>query len=187
MPRLAGVLLGPQFASGRLLCYLLHPSDGPQCVTMRVCCDDTGEGIVWCMRRNVSISPAGLVGCFLGLSGIACGIGIVFAWFGVWWVLPFAGLETLFLMCAFSYVAIHASDFEEVWVTEDRVRVVARNAWGTHAKDFERWRVRLIWSGEVGQSELWLSCHDAEVEIGRLLNGFQRQQLAQLLTRQLKI
>lgn len=56
-----------------------------------------------------SISPAGLLGVFLGLACVTLGIGAGFAALGAWPVLPFAGLEVLVLGAAFVLHARHVA------------------------------------------------------------------------------
>jgi uncharacterized membrane protein len=48
-----------------------------------------------------SISPGALAAVFALLAAVTVGIGIGFAAFGAWMVLPFAGLEALALVVAF--------------------------------------------------------------------------------------
>lgn len=58
--------------------------------------------------RNCSISPQGLALVFVLLAATAIGIGVAFAAFGAWLVLPFAGLEALGLLAAFFAMARRA-------------------------------------------------------------------------------
>jgi uncharacterized membrane protein len=60
------------------------------------------------LKRNCSMSPAGLAGAFAALAVIVLSIGAGFAWIGAWLVLPFAGLEVLMLAVAFFVYARRA-------------------------------------------------------------------------------
>lgn len=60
------------------------------------------------LKRNCSMSPAGLAGAFAVLAMLVLAIGAGFAWFGAWPVLPFAGLEVLMLAAAFFVYARRA-------------------------------------------------------------------------------
>ena len=61
------------------------------------------------LKRNCSISPAGLLSVFAALSIVAVAIGIGFAIAGAWLILPFAGLEVAMLGAAFVLYARRAA------------------------------------------------------------------------------
>lgn len=63
---------------------------------------------------NRSLSPAGRVLWLLLLGGMVAVIAAAFAVAGVWWVLPFAGIEIVLLVWAFSRIAAGDSDFERI-------------------------------------------------------------------------
>jgi uncharacterized membrane protein len=60
------------------------------------------------LKRNCSMSPAGLAMAFAALAAVALTIGVGFAVVGAWLVLPFAGLEVLMLAVAFFVYARRA-------------------------------------------------------------------------------
>jgi uncharacterized membrane protein len=66
------------------------------------------------LKRNCSISPAGLACVFGMLAVVALAIAIAFAALGAWLILPFAGLEVLLLVAAFVQQARHATDYERI-------------------------------------------------------------------------
>ena len=53
------------------------------------------------LKRNCSISPAGLLCVYAALGSVSLAIGIGFAIQGAWLILPFAGLEVVALAVAF--------------------------------------------------------------------------------------
>ena len=57
------------------------------------------------LKRNCSISPAGLLWAFVALGSVTLAIGVGFAMVGAWLILPFAGLEVVALGAAF---VVHA-------------------------------------------------------------------------------
>jgi uncharacterized membrane protein len=61
-------------------------------------------------KRNCSISPAALATVFALLATATLAIGVAFAAFGAWLVLPFAGLEALLLAGAFLATARRNED-----------------------------------------------------------------------------
>jgi uncharacterized membrane protein len=60
------------------------------------------------LKRNCSMSPAGLGLAFAALATATLAIGAGFAVVGAWLVLPFAGLEVLMLGVAFFVYARRA-------------------------------------------------------------------------------
>jgi uncharacterized membrane protein len=60
------------------------------------------------LKRNCSMSPAGLATAFAALAVLTLAIGVGFAVVGAWLVLPFAGLEVLMLAAAFFVYARRA-------------------------------------------------------------------------------
>ena len=62
---------------------------------------DGNAGFSLILKRNCSISPAGLAGVFGALAVVALAIGAGFALAGAWLVLPFAGLEVAALSAAY--------------------------------------------------------------------------------------
>jgi len=66
------------------------------------------------LKRNCSMSPAGLAKAFAALAALALAIGAGFAVVGAWLVLPFAGLEALMLGAAFFVYARRAGAEIEV-------------------------------------------------------------------------
>jgi uncharacterized membrane protein len=62
---------------------------------------DERGGFSLILKRNCSISPAGLLCVFAALAFVVLTIGAGLAAAGAWLVLPFAGLEVLLLGVAF--------------------------------------------------------------------------------------
>jgi len=60
------------------------------------------------LKRNRSMSPAGLATAFAVLAVLTLAIGAGFAFIGAWLVLPFAGLEVVILAAAFFVYARRA-------------------------------------------------------------------------------
>ncbi len=61
---------------------------------------------------NRSLSPAGRLMWLLLMGSGTLLIGCAFAAVGVWWVLPFAGIEIVLLVYAFNRISAGDSDFE---------------------------------------------------------------------------
>src|SRR5712671_3986609 len=80
------------------------------------------------LKRNCSISPAGLLRVFAALSFLAVAIGIGFAIAGAWLILPFAGLEVVILGVAFVLYARRAADYEKIELARDRLTIEVTEA-----------------------------------------------------------
>src|SRR2546421_431512 len=80
------------------------------------------------LKRNCSISPAGLACVFAALGVAALAIGAGFALAGAWLILPFAGLEVLLLTAAFLLQARHATDYERIELDRGRLAIEVAQA-----------------------------------------------------------
>ena len=140
------------------------------------------------LKRNCSISPAGLAGAFSALALGVLAIGMGFALAGAWLVLPFAGLEALLLGAAFVAYARHAADYERIELAGGRLTVEVAEARrkGRYEVPAHRATVRLEKNPGYGARVL-LNARGEELEIGRHLDAEARVELAAELTKRLKI
>lgn len=139
------------------------------------------------LKRNCSISPAGLLAVFAALSAVAAAIGIGFAIAGAWPVLPFAGLEVAALGAAFLAYARRAADYERIELARGRLQVEVAEAERRvqYQLDAGRARVVLERTGGYGARVL-LRDATKEVEIGRHLDAPSRIEFADELSRRLQ-
>jgi len=135
-------------------------------------------------RRNNSLSSTGRLLVFAFLFVVSVGIAVAFACFGAWPILPFAGLEMLVLYLAFRYLERHAADYELIEIDGDRVTVEQFEGGSMRSQAFSRYWAQVVVSPDGGR--LALRSHGRELEIGRVMNGEQRLELAQALTRRLR-
>ena len=135
------------------------------------------------LKRNCSISPAGLACVFAALAVAALAIGVGFAIAGAWLILPFAGLEVLLLCGAFILQARHATDFERIELDRDRLRIEVAEAQrvACYELDARRARVRLE------NDHLTLRDGARELEVGRHLDAESRRAFAAELKNRLRI
>jgi uncharacterized membrane protein len=138
------------------------------------------------MRPNRSLTARGrrlwlwLVGCTtLLFAGGAAAIG-------AWLVLPFAGLEILFLWCAFRTVGRHDGDYEWVRVA-NREFCWARCECGEveELRGNAAW-VQLLEVARNGRLEIGLRYQGRTVSIGQMISDEQRQMLCRNVARVLK-
>jgi uncharacterized membrane protein len=131
------------------------------------------------LKRNCSMSPAGLASVFAALAAMVLAIGAGFAAAGAWLVLPFAGLEVLALGAAYLAYARRAADYERIDLEPGRARVEVAEGGRTLRCELEGARVcrrdgRVLLRGARG-----------EMEIGRHLGAQARAELAAELERTL--
>lgn len=140
------------------------------------------------LKRNCSISPAGLLGVFAALSVASAAIGIGFAIAGAWPVLPFVGLEIAALGVAFVLYARRAGDYERIELAQGRLTIEV-----AEAERLEQYRLdprcaRVVLERNEGYgARVLLRGPGQEVEIGRHLDALARIEIAGELSRRLRI
>lgn len=138
------------------------------------------------LKRNCSISPAGLWRAFALIAAVTMGIATGFACLGAWLILPFAGLELLVLAGAFVVVGRHATDCEQIEVSAGRVRVEVRESERTVVHEFDPARAEVVLAAGRGGLQVWLRARDTLLEIGRHLDEASRAELATEMRRRLR-
>lgn len=133
------------------------------------------------LKRNVSISPAGLACVFAALGTAALAIGTGFALLGAWLILPFAGLEVLLLGAAFVLQARHATDYERIELDGRRLRIEVAEAARVSRYEMDACRVRIDADG----GRVMLCGPSEALEIGRHLDAQTRAQFARALATRL--
>ncbi len=133
------------------------------------------------LKRNCSISPAGLACVFAALAVAVLAIGTGFAIAGAWLILPFAGLEVAMLAAAFVLQARHATDYERIELHDGRLQVEVADAQRRASFELDASRVRV---GMQGPS-LVLQGPGGEFELGRHLDADARIAFAAELKRRL--
>jgi uncharacterized membrane protein len=130
------------------------------------------------VKRNCSISPQALAWLLAFVAIVSFGIGIAFALFGAWLVLPFVGLEIAALAAAFYINGRHATDLERISLNGGTltVEIVDRERRAEHR--FNAHWVRLVLDRVSGDPRVLLRSHGNVLEIGRHLDGPGRELLA---------
>src|SRR4051812_48215066 len=82
-----------------------------------------GSGFCLLLKRNCSITPAGLMWAYGLIAGVTITIAATLAVMGAWPVLPFAGVEILGLGIAFVLNGRHAADYERIELDRGRLMV----------------------------------------------------------------
>lgn len=150
------------------------------------CAANSAVGFVLIVKRNCSISPSGILR-LLGLVMAVCfGIGIGFAWFGAWMILPFAGLEMLALTAAFYLNGRHAADYERIALCGADLVVEVREGDTTDRRVLHAGWTRLAENAGSPEYRLALQSNGREIEIGRHLDPERRRELAAVLRKELE-
>lgn len=125
--------------------------------------------------------------CFLALMSVtSLGIGMAFAWQGLWMVLPFAGLEMIFLAVAFHCVRKSGSCREVVSVGTESVRIEVGHHSPEYVCEFKRpWTQVLLLAPKIKgyPSKLLLRSGGKQVEVGACLSDEERLTLHDHLVR----
>lgn len=132
------------------------------------------------VSANCSLTPKMALVFFLGVATGSLSVALYFVWHGFWPVLPFAGLELVFLGAAL-WVSQRRGQYREIiTVFEDRVRVEKGAGGPEEIFEAPRTWVRLV--EEQGPrrgypGRLFLSSHGKRVEIGTPLVQEERESL----------
>lgn len=135
------------------------------------------EARQWILRRNCALDPRQLGMCIAALVAVTLLIGAVFATWGYWFVLSFAGAEALALATSFLVYSRHAADRERIVAAGDRL--IVEWTCGTRISRTERiakW-VRVDYGGRHGDL-VRLIVGGSTIEVGRYVPGERRGMLA---------
>ena len=144
---------------------------------------DGNAGFSLILKRNCSISPAGLAGVFGALAVVALAIGAGFALAGAWLVLPFAGLEVAALSAAYLAYARRAADYERIELSAGRLTVEV-----AQAQRLWRWQMEAR-RARVSMEHDWVVLRGGgeRLQLGRHLDARQRAEFAGELQKRLRI
>lgn len=142
----------------------------------------TSGGFRVLLKRNCSISPRGLLVTFAALAALAMGIAAAFAAVGAWLILPFAGLEAALLGAAFWLTARHATDYEAIERSRERLVVDVSEAQALRRFELDARRARV----RLEDGRVLLEAPMARVEVGRHLDADARAGFAAELGKRLQ-
>lgn len=144
---------------------------------------DGNAGFSLTLKRNCSISPAGLAGVYAALALIVISIGAGFAAAGAWLVLPFAGAEVLLLVAAYLQYARHAADYERIVLESGRLTVEV-----AQARNRSRFEAKAHGACvRMEKERVLLQVAREQLELGRHLDVPTRARLAAELQKRLRI
>lgn len=149
--------------------------------------DSEGAEFSVTARRNVSLTSSERHWVLGSLLALSLGISLVFAAFGAWPIVPFAGLETAVLYLAFRELAKHDGDYERIVIAGETVTLETMRRARLRRFEFNRYwaQVMVKEGGGCGDSRVALRSHGREVEFGENLTEEERLELARLLKKRL--
>lgn len=140
-----------------------------------------GRAVVqWLLRRNCSVTPRQLAGCYVALCTISLLIALAFAWHGATVVLAFAGLELLAVGVAMLVFARHACDRELLTLDSGRLHVEQHVGSTVRHTEFVAEHLRVEPAAGQG-SLLALSAQGRTLHVGRHLRPEWREAFAREL------
>jgi len=145
-----------------------------------------GSGFSLLLKRNCSISPAGLLWVYGLIAAVTLGIAAVFATLGAWVILPFAGIELAVLGIAFAVNGRHAADYERIELGGGVLVVEVCETDSVRRHEFNPARASVMVAGAGHGMRVMLESPGRSLEIGRHLHERARLALAGELNRRLR-
>lgn len=136
------------------------------------------------VQRNQSLSWYGNKVFITYIAILSLGIAGIFAYFGMWLILPFAGLEILALTIGLYVCCLHCHDREVITIDEENLLIETGRA-----KSKQQWKFARAWLQlELKKapyhghpSQLVVRSSGDEIEIGKCLTNKERKSLASSL------
>ena len=132
-------------------------------------------------RPNCSLDRRGKLWLFLAAAVVSGLIALIFAAFGAWLVLPFAGLELAVLAWALRFMDRHSGDYERVLLDGDKLRIETCEAGLPAYHEFHRYWTQVRVRAEGWDARVFVRSHGREVELGRFRSLEQKLAFAQQL------
>jgi uncharacterized membrane protein len=136
----------------------------------------------WVFKPNCSMTPKQLAWLYLSIVFVTLGISTGFCMFGLWMVLPFAGLELLIVAVAFLVYARHAGDYEQIVLNGRELSITVMNGSRVSTVNLNPCWTRVSLSGQ-SKPLLKLESGDSSVLFGRFVDEVSRQRLLYELRR----
>lgn len=131
----------------------------------------------WVLKRNCALTPRQLGVWFGSLAAVSLLLAAAFAARGAWLVVPFTVIEIGALGAAFVWWSRHATDYERIEVSEDRLSVETSSAERLLRIERRPVGVRIEYSGARREPIRIVAAGDA-IEIGGFVPDDRRAALA---------
>jgi len=136
------------------------------------------------IESNASANKVGVTGLVASLILIMAVIAAGFAWFGLWLIAPFCGLEVVFLIAVFGYLSRHGRRKQVISIDSDEVRIEDGIESPECSTSFRRAWVQVVLEPARTRgypSRLFLRSVGKQVRIGEMLSDSERSELARRL------
>lgn len=135
------------------------------------------------VRPNCSLSPAGTLRVFSVIVLISLSFSLVFVLIGAWPVLLFCGAELLALGYCFYHVLIHAGDYEQLTIDDDKVVIEIHELGHDRRVELSGYWTRMVLDCMPNGYCRWMGLRSSgrEVEFGRRMTSEERLKLARQL------
>jgi len=147
-----------------------------------VCLEDSiNRGVVSqskiIMRRH-DAAHSSVKTVFLCLGTVTMSIAVGFAAYGLWLVLPYAGLECCALGMAYFWLKKQANDFEMIYLENDQI-IIESSFSGTYQKViFSRYWIQIsVEQVRANRLKIFVGSHGNRLEVGRLLPSTKKRDL----------
>lgn len=137
------------------------------------------------VQANQSMSWRGNLVLLACLGLVSIGIAVAFAAFGLWMVLPFAGLEMLAVATGLYWTLRRLSHRQVITVTEHEVRLASGFRYPESSRTLPRPWVRLEYDcsdSPFDAGRLALCVHAQRFSVGDCLGREEKRQLAEVLS-----
>ena len=139
----------------------------------------------WRLKRNCSLTPRQSALAYGSLCLVISAIAGVFAWRGFWLVLAFAGLDMMALGWGFLHYARHATDCEQIVLSEGMLTVER-----CECSRVERTSLNPLWTRvrlpTRASPLIALSCAGQTIEVGDFVSDAMRRQVGEELRQALR-
>lgn len=138
------------------------------------------EGKEWLLRRNCSLTPGQLGVAYVVMCALSFSVAGGFLLVGFWHILIFTALEMTAVAAAFLYYARHATDYEHIVLSDDRLVIEQVSAGRLRSVTLDCHWLRLHMPERYGDL-IHLESRGIAVDIGTFATIPHRRALAQEL------
>ena len=129
----------------------------------------------WILKKNCTLSPGQFGSAILFIGGLSLVIATIWAFKGVWFVLPFAFAECIALLVAFFVYSRHATDFERVILTKSEICLESEVGGILKSIRISRNWVRARFEKNEAGGLVLLNSGDTELKIGQFVTLKKRE------------
>ena len=137
--------------------------------------ENTNTQKEWVLKKNCTLSPKQFGSAIFFVGGLSLGIATIWAFKGVWLVLPFAFAECLALLVAFFVYSRHATDFERVILTNNEICLESEIGGILNSIKISRSWVKARFERNEANGLVLLNSGDTELKIGQFVSLKKRE------------